>query len=220
MPSGWSHANLEQFTDWSIQNTKDANPILADTTPLVYADAHITMSITGPQYAGWMLKHGFPILTLESGLITSSTDFWPSLDAVTAQVWEDDTRFTDGNGNIYVCDSQLNLQQGGVLMVANATGTGWIPTTFKPGIPPAGQWATLARVFSFGPNGCAIVSASAWGNNWTAPANQPGVPILPLGWTGPAQVVKQLQIGENALGNPFSLSYRNVNVSATGVIAA
>jgi hypothetical protein len=215
--SGWFHNNFERYQDWIPVNDKSVNSVPAASTPIDYAPdaAYMTMYSLGPAYAGWLLKKSLPLLVnLSSGMLTSSVDIWPSMDALNAQAWEFDDRFTDAAGNVYACDCNFNLAEGGVVQCVAASGAGWSDTEFKPGMPTAGVWTTLVRQYSFGGGVCQMISASLGGQSSKISRSIP-VPLLALKW-GANQITKQFQIDEGSTGQTYGLTIRNNNVAAIG----
>jgi hypothetical protein len=215
--SGWFHNNFERYHDWIPVNDKSVNPVPADKTPIVYAQdgTYMTLYTIGPDYAGWLAKKSLPLpIVLASGILTSSVDIWASPDALMAQAWEFDDRFTDAAGNVYPCDCNFNLAEGGVIQSVTASGAGWADTEFKPGPPPAGVWTTLLRSYAFGNGTCQMIYASL-GTQSSKIAKAAAIPCLPLKWAA-NQITKQAQIDENSAGQTYGLTLRNNNVSATG----
>jgi hypothetical protein len=219
--SGWFHNNFERYQDWIPVNDKSVNAIPADKTPIDYAidGSYMTLYTIGPDYAGWLAKKTLPLpIILSSGILTASVDIWPTFDALNAQAWEFDDRFTDAAGNVYPCDCNFNLAEGGVIQSVLTSGAGWLDTEFKPGLPTPGVWTTLTRSYAFnlGLGTCEMTSA-ALGSLSSKITKAPIVSALPLKW-GSNQITKQAQIDENSLGQTYGLMIRNNNVSAVGSI--
>lgn len=216
--SGWFHNNFEQYQNWQIVNDQSVNPIPATATPINYAPdgSSMTMYTIGPDFAGWLAKKSLPMpLLLSSGVLTSSVDIWASPDALRAQAWEFDDRFTDTVGNVYPCDSNFVLARGGLLQSVTASGAGWVDTPFIPGPPPAGVWVNLSKTYAFDTKAktCQMTGASFGPSNMKFVTA--AIAALALKWD-PLIIVKQNQIDENANGATYGLMTRNNNVSVLG----
>ena len=125
----------------SVQQGPSINATNPDWMKYQLAADGLHLYMGGPQYSGAMVKIERP--TPPASLWTPgkfTLDFSLCPDRCSedcSQVYEHDIRITM-NGMTYLFDMQNNVAQGGVLQVG--TGSAWLDTGVKLGVPAAGRW--------------------------------------------------------------------------------